>query len=111
MSSRSSAPTRLVRASTAFFIPLFFWAGAVSAQNSNFDVDVARIGTGSRFSPFQVSESEPLADAIDAGKLQDDTRVLVMDHPAGRLAFLTDQMAFHHVAQGEIDGEPWMVSF
>jgi hypothetical protein len=34
-----------------------------------------------------------------------------MDHPAGRLAFLTDQMAYHHVAQGEMNGEPWMVSF
>jgi hypothetical protein len=35
-----------------------------------------------------------------------------MDHPeAGRLALVTDQMAYHHVAQGEIAGEPWMVSF
>ena len=24
---------------------------------------------------------------------------------------LTDQMAYHHVAQGDIAGEPWMVSF
>jgi hypothetical protein len=34
-----------------------------------------------------------------------------MEHPAGLLAFLTDQMVYHHVAQGETNGEPWMVSF
>jgi hypothetical protein len=28
-----------------------------------------------------------------------------------RVALVTDQMAYHHVAQGEIAGEPWMVSF
>ena len=63
------------------------------------------------FEPFRVSESELLRDAMSSGRLQGDTRVLVLDHPAGRLAFVTDQMAYHHVAQGETGGEPWMVSF
>ncbi len=102
---------RFVRATALFVLPLAFWAAAASAQDSDFDIDIARIGVGSRFEPFRVSESEPLVDALSAGKLQRDTRVLVMDHSAGRLAFLTDQMVYHHVAQGEIDGEPWMVSF
>ncbi len=48
---------------------------------------------------------------MSAGKLQGDTHVLVMDYPAGQLASLTDHMAYHHVAQGEIDGEPCMLSF
>ena len=34
-----------------------------------------------------------------------------MEHHAGRLAFVMDQLAYHHVAQGELRGEPWMVSF
>lgn len=45
------------------------------------------------------------------GYLQAQTRVLIMEHSKGRLALVTDQMAYHHTAQGEIDGEPWMVSF
>ena len=104
-------PIRFARATVLFALPLSFWAAAVSGQDSDFDIDIARIGVGSRFEPFRVAESEPLRDAMSSGKLQGDASVLVMDHPAGRLAFLTDQMAYHHVAQGEINGEPWMVSF
>jgi hypothetical protein len=108
-------PIRFVRFTVLFALPLSFWTALASAQNTDFDtdfdIDIARIGVGSRFEPFRVSETEPLRDALSAGKLQSDTRVLVMDHPAGRLAFLTDQMAYHHVAQGEMNGEPWMVSF
>ncbi len=107
----SNGPTRFARAALLFVLPLSFWTSAVSGQDSDFDIDVARLGVGSRFEPFRVSESEPLRDAMSAGKLRGDTHVLVMDHPAGRLAFLTDQMVYHHVAQGDINGEPWMVSF
>ena len=107
----STSPIRFVRVTVLFVLPLSIWAAAVSGQDADFDINIARMGVGSRFEPFHVSESEPLGDAMSAGKLQGDTRVLVMDHPAGMLAFLTDQMAYHHVAQGEIDGKPWMVSF
>ena len=107
----SIGPIRFVRATVLFALPLCFWAAVVSGQDSDFDIDIARIGVGSRFEPFRVSESEPLLDAMSSGRLQGDTRVLVLDHPAGLLAFVTDQMVYHHVAQGEIDGEPWMVSF
>ena len=106
-----TGPFRFARATALFVLPLSFGAADTSAQDSEFDIDIARIGVRSRFEPFRVSESEPLLDAMSSGRLQGDTRVLVMDHSAGRLAFLTDQMVYHHVAQGEIDGEPWMVSF
>lgn len=101
----------LFRSTLLFALPLSLWATALSGQDTDFDIDIARMGVGSRFEPFHVSETEALQDAMSSGKLQGDTRVLVLDHPAGVLAFLTDQMAYHHVAQGEIDGEPWMVSF
>ncbi len=106
-----TSTVRFVRATALFVLPLAFWTAGASAQDSDFDIDIARIGTSSRFEPFRVSETEPLRDALSSGKVQGDTRVLVMEHPAGRLAFLTDQMVYHHVAQGDIDGEPWMVSF
>ena len=107
----SIGPIRFVRAIALFALPLSFWTTDVSGQDTDFDIDIARIGDGSRFEPFSVSETEPLREAMSSGKLQGDTRVLVLDHPAGVLVFVTDQMAYHHVAQGEIDGEPWMVSF
>ncbi len=83
----------------------------VVAQEPEFDIARARVGAGSRFEPFQVRETRLLSDALAAGVVESDTRLLVMEHAAGRLALLTDQMAYHHVAQGDIAGEPWMVSF
>jgi len=35
----------------------------------------------------------------------------VMDVAGQKLALVTRQMAYHHVAQGELAGEPWMVTF
>ncbi len=93
-------------------LALFLFATpAIAAQQVDFDIDVARIGLGSRFEPFVVESVEPLADALKDGKVQNDTRLLVSHHPAGRVALLTDQLTYHHVAQGSIAGEPWMVSF
>ena len=107
----SMRPVRFLRAAVLLALPLPFWTQPISGQDNEFDIDIARVGLGGRFEPFRVTETEPLEDAISAKKLQGDTRVLVMDHPAGLLAFLTDQMVYHHVAQGETNGEPWMVSF
>ncbi len=83
----------------------------VAAQEPEFDINRARVGAGSRFEPFRVRQTQSLRQALVAGVVESDTRLLVMEHAAGRLALLTDQMAYHHVAQGDIAGEPWMVSF
>ena len=92
-------------------LALFLATPAIAAQQVDFDIDVARVGGGGRLEPFVVEQMEPLADALKAGRVQNDTRLLVSQHPAGRVALLTDQLTYHHVAQGSIDGEPWMVSF
>ena len=63
------------------------------------------------FETFVVEETQPLRRALDAGLVGEDTAVLVTETAAGKLALLTDQMWFHHIAQGEAAGEPWMVSF
>ena len=81
------------------------------AQEPEFDITRARVGAGSKFEPFRVNETQLLSDAVTAGVVESDTRLLLMEHSAGWLALLTDQMAYHHVAQGDIAGEPWMVSF
>ena len=68
----SMSPIRLVRAMALFALPLSLWATDVRGQDIDFDIDIARIG-GGRFEPFVVSETEPMRDAMSAGKLQDDT--------------------------------------
>jgi len=63
------------------------------------------------FETFYVTETQLLRDALTGGTVADDTRLLVTDTAGGRLALLTEQMAFHHIAQGGAGGRDWLVSF
>ena len=63
------------------------------------------------FDPFPVSSMTSLGDALKEGKVGEETGVLLVTRGDTRLALLTEQMAYHHIAQGTLEGEPWMVSF
>ncbi len=73
--------------------------------------DRAFVLDSTTYKPFYVTQTRPLQQALDDGMLNAATPLLVMQHSAGTLAFAVDQLAYHHIAQGEIAGEPWMVSF
>jgi len=77
------------------------------------DFDITRFSNAGNgwFETFYVKKTESLGRALKAGTVADDTRVLVMETKAGRLALLTDQMAFHHIAQGRAGGKDWMATF
>ena len=76
-----------------------------------FDVNRAMLRDGSRFTPFLVEETQLLREALEQGVVNDDTPILVLERGGQRLALITREMMFHHVAQGDMAGEPWMVSF
>lgn len=76
-----------------------------------FDIERAYVVDSTRFQPFVASDSRSLRGALRAGVIHDDTPLLVLDHSVGMLALSMEQMAYHHAAQGEIEGEPWLVSF
>ena len=63
------------------------------------------------FDPFPVTKMEPLKSALEDGRVGEETGVLLLQRGDTRLALLTEQMSYHHIAQGELEGEPWMVSF
>ncbi len=63
------------------------------------------------FDPFRDPEFESLRDAMSAGEVEEDTPVLAFEAGGEVLVFVTEQMAYHHVAQGTMKGEPWMVTF
>ena len=63
------------------------------------------------FETFHVERTEPLAIALQDGRVTGDTRVLVIETAAGPLAFLRDQMVFHHIAQGRAADKDWMATF
>jgi hypothetical protein len=75
--------------------------------------DISRFSNAGNgwFQTFHVKQTELLRDALKAGKVADDTRLLSTDIATGKLAFVTDQMAYHHLAQGSAGGKDWLVTF
>ncbi len=75
---------------------------------STFDLSRASLGGPDRFQRFLPGDrSEPLARA----GLAPDTLLIVLEREGQRRALLVSDMIYHHVAQGELAGEPWAVSF
>ena len=75
--------------------------------------DIARfaltpVGT---FETFYVTQTYPLKKVLDEGKVAADTRLLVITTAKGRLALITDQMTYHHIAQGRAGNKDWMAVF
>jgi len=85
---------------------------AVGAQTAeDFDESRAYIGEEPMFDAFYPDAYESLAEVRRGGRVEDDTGLLVLRRGDSTLTLLTFQMAYHHIAQGEMAGEPWMVSF
>lgn len=76
-----------------------------------FDPDRAILNDEPWFEPFRPSEYKSLASALADGDVEKETPLLVLARDGRQLGLITRQMTYHHVAQGELAGEPWMVSF
>jgi hypothetical protein len=78
---------------------------------AGFDVSRFDFSFRGAFEPFLVTTTRSIRDALKARVVTPDTDVLVTATPAGPLALLTEQMAYHHIAQGTANGREWLVSF
>ena len=76
-----------------------------------FDMSRFSVRWADSFEPFLVRETYSLQRLLFEGAVTEGTAVLVTETADGKLALLTDQLAYHHIAQGSERGEPWMVSF
>ena len=76
-----------------------------------FDTDRAIFWSRPNFTPLRDPEWQSLRGARRAGDISDETTVVTFDVGGQALVLVSSQMAYHHVAQGEMEGEPWMVTF
>ena len=78
---------------------------------AEFDHSRAILRDSSLFEPFYVEETIPLREALSSGTLGKDTPLALLHNEAGPLTLVMSQLMYHHLAQGEMEGEPWLVSF
>lgn len=97
-------------------VTISLYPAALAAQTPNGTskpkFDIARLQEiQGQIETFHVTQTQPLRQALESGTLKEDTRVLVTQTTAGRLALITDQMSYHHIAQGKAGGKEWMATF
>lgn len=80
-------------------------------RKEGFDAERAFLGSEPIFTPLRHPEFEPLREALRRGDLNERTTMLAFEAGGRTLALVSSQMSYHHVAQGEMAGEPWMVTF
>lgn len=78
---------------------------------ATFDAKRAILSKRDMFRPLAVGRTERLADALGGKKVRGETPVLVLVREGEALALLTSEMIFHHVAQGEWNGTPFLATF
>jgi hypothetical protein len=77
---------------------------------TEFDVRRALLVRGDIFAPFRAKITQPLRKALERRVLRAAEPVVVAECNAAPVVLLKRQLAYHHVAQGEIAGQPWIVS-
>ena len=104
---------RALSSFTATLIGLAASSAVAHAQSgaAEFDHSRAILHDSSNFERFYVEETIPLKEALGNGTLQKSTPLALLHNKAGPLTLVMSQLMYHHLAQGEMEGEPWLVSF
>ena len=66
---------------------------------------------GRIYKPLYVKEYTTVVKALVDGSLQSDSELLIIRVGSEHLAFSKQLMAYHHIAEGYLDGRPYMVTF
>ena len=64
---------------------------------------------GFRFRPFRPAAKHETP--LQSAQLANDIELLAFERGGERRVLLVEEMHYHHIAQGELAGEPYMVSF
>lgn len=80
-------------------------------MKDGFDTGRAILWESRNFDPLRNPEWVSLRQARKDDHVSDETPVLVFEVGGETLVLVTSQMSYHHVAQGDLKGEPWMVTF
>ena len=63
---------------------------------------------GFAFEPFQVPRQ---GASLSSLSLPPDLELIVFTRTGAARALIAREMAYHHVAQGELEGQPYLISF
>ncbi|WP_432663197.1 hypothetical protein R9X47_21790 [Wukongibacter baidiensis] len=77
----------------------------------NFDESKAMLKKKSLFKSFNVKSFVNVEELLKAREIDKNDGILIFKMKDKYYGFKTIQMHYHHIAQGRIENEPFMVSF
>ncbi len=77
-------------------------------MDKSFDATRAKLKDPDMFERYRVPDR---CESLREAGLSNDTDVMLVKRGGETRAFLLRQLAYHHLAQGDLAGEPYMVSF
>lgn len=92
---------------TVLFALLVF---TVASFSQDFDIKRAVLFDSTVLHPFKIANTILISKALENGQISKSDKILVADFAERKIAFLYNQMAYHHVAFKD-DSKAWMVSF
>src|SRR6185312_7376129 len=69
------------------------------------------VGADLVFPPFDVTFYQDLTVALTKRLVDPQTKLMVFEVGRHTLALVLKQLAYHHVAQGKLDGQAWVAFF
>jgi hypothetical protein len=82
-----------------------------AAEQRPFDVSRAVLQEMAFYPPAHMTTLSSLEQCLEKGLLKPEESLLVLEVNDMPLALVTVQLVYHHVAQGMIGEQPWLVSF
>ena len=67
------------------------------------------IKKGFQFRPFRPKPTDAIP--LKESGLTDDSELILFERNGEKRALILQEMAYHHVAQGELGGEPYVITF
>lgn len=81
-------------------------------QTEEFDRKRAFLTKKEMFPRFRVQgKHEALEPLVQNGRIQADDDLLIVERAGYRLGFLTKHLEYHHVAEGELGGQPYVIGY
>jgi len=73
-----------------------------------FDASRATLKGPDMFKRFQVSED---GESLAGADIDPEKEIIIFERGSEHRALIVSQMAYHHVAQGELAGAPYLITF
>ncbi|MEM7798177.1 MAG: hypothetical protein AAF633_03215 [Chloroflexota bacterium] len=78
---------------------------------AEFDAERAVLSEKAIFEPLVINDKNGKTRPLSKSGLPQEAQIIIAERNGQQITFLLRHLSYHHLAQGELAGQPYMVSF